>query len=202
MTRVVNERKNKDLVRFSSHPVFQVLKEISQVLVTVICMLAQARNEHASEFQLTIAIYLLACGASRSQFDVLNHAGLSLSYPSAIRKVKELGQERLTKILGLVRTQAFMLIWDNLNILFCVGEQRKDSKDHFDNGTTGMIIPLFGVPYGGLALDLLPPCSSHLPVLSFEQAKDVLPSLKEMQELEAAMLWHIEDILFDAFPQL
>jgi hypothetical protein len=39
-----------------------------------------------------------------------------------------------------------MVIWDNLNIAFRVGEQRKASKDHFDNGTTATLIPLYVYP--------------------------------------------------------
>ena len=92
-------------------------------------MLAQTRNEHSSEFQTTMCIYLLACGASRTQFDVLNHAGFTLSYTAAIRKIKELGQEKLLEIVGLVGRRAFMIIWDNLNIAFWVGEQRKALND-------------------------------------------------------------------------
>src|SRR5882762_9434038 len=113
-------------------------------------MLAQTRNEHSSEFQTTMCIYLLACGASQTQFDVLNHAGFTLSYAAAIRKIKDLGQERLLEIVGLVGRRAFMIIWDNLNIAFRVGEQRKASKDHFDNGTTATLIPLYDVEFGGL----------------------------------------------------
>ena len=106
------------------------------MLVTVICMLAQTRNERSSEFQTTMCIYLLACGASLTQFDVLNHAGFTLSYSSAVGYIKELGQERLHEIIGLAGQRAFMILWDNLIIVFQVGEQCKDSKDHFDNGTT------------------------------------------------------------------
>ena len=62
------------------------------MLVTVICMLAQIRNEHSSKFQTTMCIYLLACGASWMQFDVLNHARFTLSYTAAIWKIKEFEQ--------------------------------------------------------------------------------------------------------------
>ena len=65
-------------------------------------MLAQTCNEHSSEFQTTMCIYLLACGASRTQFNLLNHAGYTLSYTAGIRKIKELGQEKLLEIVGLV----------------------------------------------------------------------------------------------------
>lgn len=164
-------------------------------------MLAQTRNEQSSEFQTTMCIYLLACGASRTQFDVLNHAGFTLSYASAIGKIKALGQERLEKIVGLTRGRAFMIIWDNLNIAFRVGEQRKASKDHFDNGTTATLIPLFDVEYGSLALNLKPPRDNRRPILIFDQ-DDLLPSLKRTLEVESEMCWHIEDTLFERFPEL
>ncbi|KAJ7796707.1 hypothetical protein B0H14DRAFT_2619619 [Mycena olivaceomarginata] len=71
-------------------------REVNLVVTTVICMLAQARNEKSSEYQTTMAFYLLACGATQSQFDVLSHAGICISYRTALRKIN--GQERLAKI--------------------------------------------------------------------------------------------------------
>ena len=164
-------------------------------------MLAQTRNEHSSEFQTTTCIYLLACGASHSQFDVLNHAGFTLSYTAAISKIKQLGVERLKEIVGIAKTRAFMVIWDNLNIAFRVGEQRKASKDHFDNGTTATLIPLFGVEFGGLPLNLKPARDYRLPILEYGP-EDQFPTVEQVQQLEVAELWHIEDILYDAFPDL
>lgn len=161
----------------------------------------RCRNEHSNEFQTTTCIYLLTCGASRSQFDVLNHAGFTLSYTAAIAKIKKLGAERLQAMVGLAHTCAFMIIWDNLNIAFRVGEQRKASKDSFDNGTTATLVPLFGVEFGGLPLDLKPRRESRLPVLGFGP-EDLLPSLEQVQQVEAAILWHIEDLLYDSFPEL
>ena len=117
-------------------------------------MLAKSRNEHATEFQMSMGMYFLACGTSRSMFNitfnVLNHAGITLSYPQAISKLKQLSEEQLTQTRNIAKTEAFMLIWDNLNIAFKVSEQRHDSKDHFDNGTTATLVPLYGVKRGEL----------------------------------------------------
>ena len=164
-------------------------------------MFAHSRNGHSTEFQTTTCIYLLACGASRSQFDVLNHAGFTLSYTSAIEKIKQLGVESLRKIISIAHSCAFMIIWDNLNIAFQVGEQRKASKDHFDNGTTATLIPLYGVEYGELRLDMKAKHDSRLPVLEFGP-EDLLPSPEQVSQVESAELWHIEDILYDCFPSL
>jgi hypothetical protein len=169
--------------------------------VTVVYLLAQTRNWHSSEFQTTVYIYLLACTASKSQFQVLNQAGFSLSYPSAIRKIKDLSQERLQKILGITRMRSFMIIWDNLNIAFRVEEQRKCSKDHFDNGTTATLVPLHGVNCGDLALSLKPARNTRLPAINFDY-EDQMPSLQIVQEIEAALIWHIEDLPYGAFPGL
>ena len=125
-----------------------------QILATTLCMLAKSRNEHATEFQTSMGMYFLACGTSRSMFDVLNHAGITLSYPQAISKLKQLSEERLTQTRNIAKTKAFMLIWDNLNIAFKVSEQRHDSKDHFDNGTTATLVPLYGVERGELPFNL------------------------------------------------
>jgi len=94
-----------------------------------------------------------------------------------------------------------MLIWDNLNIAFKVGEQRQDSKDHFDNGTTGTFVPLYGVKFGELQLDLKPNRNNRRPILDFKR-HDLLPDLATTQLVEQNQLWHIQDILYDAFPNL
>ena len=103
--------------------------------------------------------------------------------------------------MGIARTWAFMIIWDNLNITFHVGEQQKASMDHFDNGTSATLVPLYGVEFSGLPLDLKPKCKSRLPILDFGP-EDLLLLLEEVQQLKATKLWHIEDILYESFPEL
>ncbi|KAJ7809227.1 hypothetical protein B0H14DRAFT_2608207 [Mycena olivaceomarginata] len=163
------------------------------VLATVLCILAQTTNEKASEYQTTMGIYLLACGASRSQFDVLNHAGICLSYRSVLRKIKALGEERLEEMRHIVKRHMFMIIWENLNFAFRVGQQRLGSDDHFDNGTTATGI------YPSMYCR---PRRSRLPVLEFSSQIDLLPTLEDVQNLEALQRYHIEEILLDAYPVL
>ncbi|KAG1784873.1 uncharacterized protein HD556DRAFT_1461267 [Suillus plorans] len=151
-------------------------------------VIMDCRNEHSNEFQTMMCIYLLACGASHSMFEVLHHAGITSSYTKAVYCLKKMGTERLNKIEALVKVRPFMIVWDNLSIAFRVSEQRKDSKDHFDNGTTATLIPLIDIPNGHLSLDFLPPRLTQLPVIDF-RPQDLLPSLEQvqlLQQLEAA----------------
>ncbi|GBE83146.1 hypothetical protein SCP_0501930 [Sparassis crispa] len=153
------------------------------IFSTVICMLAQVYSEHSNETQTVLCLYLLACSTSRLQFEVLHHAGLTSSYTKAVRDIKALGEEQLKKIKAIV------------------GEQRLDNKDHFDNGTTATLIPLYDVTFGELSLELNPMHQSHLPILDFTY-KDLLPSAEQIEQLEKSMVWHIQDVLFDNFPEL
>lgn len=164
-------------------------------------MLAQAYSERSNEMQTVLCIYLLACGASQSEFAVLHHAGLTSSYSKVLQDIRQLRDEQLAKLLEIARTQAFMLVWDNLNFAFRVNEQRLDSKDHFDNGTTATLIPLYDVAFGELSLDMNLPRKTRLNELDFAPM-DLLPSSEQIDQLEDAMLWHIEDILLERFPTL
>ena len=117
-------------------------------------------------------------------------------------KIKDLGEEKLETLKKLVREQACLVIWDNLNIAFRVNEQRQASKDHFDNGTTATLIPLYDVPLNSIPLSSLPQRITRRITFDIQPHIDLLPSLQQVTELEACMLWHIEDILFSAFPEL
>ena len=164
-------------------------------------MLGKLHNRNATEYQTTFSLYLLAAGASRSLFDVLNHASISLSYSHAVNKLRQLGEERLLKTRKIARSQAFMLIWDNINIAFRVHEQRDSSKSHFDNGTTATLVPLHRVAYGALSLAMLPPRRFRLPYLSFNYC-DLLPTRDEALRMHENIIWHVQDILYNTFPSL
>jgi len=117
-------------------------------------------------------------------------------------KIKELGKEQIAKAYRIVRQETCLTVWDNVNMAYRKAEQRIDSKDHFDNGTTFTIIPLHGVPYGSIPLSDLPPRLSRRIIHEINPLEDLLPSEDQGLELERMMLWHIEDTLLTAFPDL
>ncbi|KAJ6572357.1 hypothetical protein B0H10DRAFT_1740381, partial [Mycena sp. CBHHK59/15] len=171
------------------------------VLVTVLCMLAQARNERANEFQEIMGTYFLACSTPRRQFDVLAHAGLTVSYSKAINNLKSLSAEGLARLRRMVQEKACMIVWDNLNIAFKVGEQRHNSKDTFENGTTATLIVLYGVLRGELELELLDPRTNRRPVFDFEPM-DTLPTVEHIIQARQSSLWHVRRIFLEHFPTL
>ncbi|KAJ7486375.1 hypothetical protein B0H11DRAFT_2410753 [Mycena galericulata] len=171
------------------------------VLVTVLCMLAQSQNERANEFQEIMGTYFLACSTPRRQFDVLAHAGLTVSYSKALNDLKGLSAEGLARMRRMVQEKACMIVWDNLNIAFKVGEQRHDSKDTFENGTTATLIVLYGVLRGELELEILEPRTTRKPVIDFDPM-DTLPSVEHIIQSRNSSLWHVRRVLLDRFPKL
>ncbi|EDR05871.1 uncharacterized protein LACBIDRAFT_302458 [Laccaria bicolor S238N-H82] len=171
-----------DLSGYSADATLERRKKKDVVLSTVMCIIAQMKNEKASTFQLVTAIYLLASGASCSLFNVLNHAGFSLSYSSAMDKIKLMGKERLQCIWSLVREKVCMVIWDNINIAFRVNEQRQAAKNHFNNGTTATLLPLFDIPYGSIPLSVLPPRQVRRNVYDFQPHIDLLPTADQVSD--------------------
>lgn len=165
-------------------------------------MLAQCRNEKSSQIQTVTGIFLFACGASKALFDVLNHSGFCLSYTQTIEKLKDLSNERLELIRDLVRRRVCLIVYDNVNIAFRVGEQTQDSKDHFDNGTTATLIPLYDVDRGELPLSLLPPRVTRRTTFDFDPCADVFPAGKQVEEIYACMVHHAEEIFLDAHPEV
>jgi len=65
------------------------------------------------------------------QFNILNHTGFMLYYTAAICKIKDFSPEKLLEIVGLVSQQAFLIIWDNFNIAFYVGNSVRHQRTIF-----------------------------------------------------------------------
>jgi hypothetical protein len=148
-----------------------------------------------------MGIYFLACNTPRQQFDILAHAGLTVSYGKALTDLKGLSAEGLARLRRMVQEKACMIVWDNLNIAFKIGEQRHNSKDTFENGTTVTLIVLYGVLRGKLELEILEPRTNRRPVIDFEPM-DTLPTAEHILQTRQSALWHVQRTLLTRFPAL
>lgn len=164
-------------------------------------MLAQARSERANAYQIVISFYLLASGCSRAVFDVLHHAGLSVSYNTAIERLKKLADERLQCIRARAKDTPFLISWDNLCLRHDVAEQREDNKFRFLTGTSVSIIELFNVTQGELKSTMLASRIYRQPPITFK-FHDLLPSPQQIHELEESLTYLIIDILFQYYARL
>jgi hypothetical protein len=176
-----------------------------QVFTTICALISVLRSQKANNFQLVIGLFLLGSGASKREMEVLAHAGLSISYQSIIDHVKQLSKEGLKKIQDLVKSCMCQIVWDNLNIAFRVAAQRLKAKNHFDNGTTATVIPVFDPSTGGhaahgtLPLDMKPPRERTLPVLDWSP-EDVLPSPESATQLSDSCFWQLKRMALDHIP--
>lgn len=172
-----------------------------QILCTALLMMGQASSECNNEFYTLMGLYLLACGTPRRQFDVLAHAGLTVSYSTALTHLKQLSEEGIKQAVSIMHTKACAIVWDNLNIAFRVGQQRLNSRDSFENGTTATLIPLYGVAQGDLPLSLLPSRQNRRFVLDIKPHL-TLPTPIEITQLCQNLLWYIRNTLLEHSPAL
>lgn len=163
--------------------------------------MGQASSERNNEFQTLMGLYLLACGTPRRQFDVLAHAGLTVSYSTALTHLKQLSEEGMKQVVSIVHAEACAIVWDNLNIAFCFGQQQLNARDSFQNGTAATLIPLYGIAWGSLPLSLLPPRQNRRLLLDIKPHL-TLPTPIEITQLRQNLLWHIRSTLLDHSPTL
>ncbi|KAF9067031.1 hypothetical protein BDP27DRAFT_1226532, partial [Rhodocollybia butyracea] len=88
---------------------------------TAICtMLSLVRSQRANNFQTIMGLFLLGSGASKREISVLAAAGLSVSPSTVNDHVKQLSQENLEIVQGVIKRFLCSLAWDNLNFAFQV----------------------------------------------------------------------------------
>ncbi|KAJ7022234.1 hypothetical protein C8F04DRAFT_971719, partial [Mycena alexandri] len=176
-----------------------------QVFTTICALISVMRSQKANNFQLVIGLFLLGSGASKREIEVLAHAGLSISYSTITEHVKSLSQEGVEEIQELVKSTMCQIVWDNLNIAFRVAAERLKAKNHFDNGTTATVIPVFdqetgeNAKPGTLPFSMKPPRERTLPVLDWV-AEDTLPSPQSAQELSASCMWQLKRLALEHIP--
>ncbi|KAI0319421.1 hypothetical protein OF83DRAFT_1055018 [Amylostereum chailletii] len=178
------------------------------IFTTVAAMLAVLRSKRATNLQVTLGLFLLASGAAKREIEVLARAGLSVSYSQVLRHLKALSKERKTALVQAVQHGMVGIVWDNVNIPFRVGEQRFANKNHFDNGTTATILPLYDpdmpserVPHGTLPFEMKPPRTSRQSITEFP-LEHVLPLPEQTTQLVASCLWQLKQLAMDGIPEL
>lgn len=166
-------------------------------------MIAKLRSQKANNFQAVIAMFLIGSGSAKREMEVLAHAGLSLSYTAALQYLRQLSDEAKKRYRELAKECMIMIVWDNLNIAFRVESQRQNSKDHFDNGTTGTAVPTWNpftesirTPHGTLPLHLKPPRTTTDPTFEWNNHQ-VLPLKKDLEELTTCLIWQLKRLALD-----
>ncbi|KAJ7929449.1 hypothetical protein B0H13DRAFT_2228509 [Mycena leptocephala] len=175
------------------------------VFTTICALISVMRSHKANNFQLVIGLFLLGSGFSKREMEVLAHAGLSISYTSITSHVKGLSKEGMERLRGMVKSCMCQIVWDNLNIAFRVAAERLKAKNHFDNGTTATVIPVFDPATGGnakhgtLPFSMKAPRERTLPVLDWTP-EDVLPSPKSAEELSSSCFWQLKRMALEHIP--
>ncbi|KII91476.1 hypothetical protein PLICRDRAFT_156573 [Plicaturopsis crispa FD-325 SS-3] len=173
-------------------------KSLVSVLTSICSMLSILRSQKANDYQVMIAMFLLGSGASKREIEVLAHAGLCLSYSTTITCLKKLSKEGTRTYKKVAKESACSIVWDNLNIAFRVDAQRLHSANHFDNGTTATLIPLYdptsedgSVPHGTIPLNMKPPRTTSDPIFEWP-TEHVMPSPVDAEQLSRSCLWQIK----------
>jgi len=128
----------KRLVKLSTE------KEVTYRTVTVISQLVIYTSQKKNLFQFSMSLYLYACSYPKRVMNILNRAGLSVSYDTLIRGLRRAAEESLQTTRDLVRSSPegiskFYLIYDNINFPNRVGQQALDNRDRFINATSGAL---------------------------------------------------------------
>lgn len=171
-------------------------------------MMAILRSQKANNFQAVISMFLIGSGAAKREMEVFAHAGLCLSYTSAMDHLRKLSKEAQKTYRATIKASMCSIVWDNLNIAFRVASQRLDSLSHFDNGCTASLIQMWDpytkstrVPHGTLPLSMKPPRTSANP--RFEYTDDqVLPTPKGIAELTECCIWQLKRIALEVIDGL
>jgi hypothetical protein len=133
--------------------------EYKRLVVTIVAILANARNSHSNYMQKVIALYLFASKTPKRVIQSLNHLGISVSYTTLLRDLKQAAKEARKRLRALgITGLAFIPVFDNLTFMAKVAQERVDNKAGFMTFTSGYI--------------LIPPLSRTVPM--FDRKTDII----------------------------
>ncbi|KAJ7675030.1 hypothetical protein B0H14DRAFT_2423831 [Mycena olivaceomarginata] len=177
--------------------------ESGQVFTTVCAMMSILRSAESQQFPGCDCSIPSRIRGLKTRIEVFAHAGISLSYKSVMNYLDTLSREGVAQFQAVWRACMCSLVWDNLNIAFRVESQRLDNKNHFDNGTTATLIPIYNpftnesrTPRG-----MKPERTSTAPNYPWTAA-DTLPSPSDAENTEQCLIWQLKSIALEYIPEL
>ncbi|KAI0309974.1 hypothetical protein OF83DRAFT_1156781, partial [Amylostereum chailletii] len=110
-----------------------------QVILNILGMLSYTRSHRWSCLAGLWAIYLKTCGLSSRAFDALHATGMIMSIKWTTERMDKISDIAMVEVVKIIREQAFVATYDNVNIPMRVFSQRSDKNHHFYSGCSGMI---------------------------------------------------------------
>lgn len=129
------------------------------MVTTAMSTLLYARSSRNNLFQAVMGQYLHAHNTHREVIETVQALGLSTGYHAIIYAEKYRAQAQLLAVRKRVKTEPFMISWDNINRLVTVSHELLHNKKHMINWTTVAIIFLKDAGDSGTPL----PIGSTLP---------------------------------------
>lgn len=105
-------------------------------------MLMNARNLQFTWFQKLIGVWLFANSASYETYAVLGRIGLSVSYTTVLKSLRQLSVSKKIHLHAQAIARCFLLLYDNINRMIRVWDPELGQRDVMDNGTAAAYVVL------------------------------------------------------------
>jgi hypothetical protein len=146
---------------------YQRQKEPAARIIAIISILCFSQRQNTcTGIQTTLGLCLHSNGVKRQQIELLSRLGLTTSYDTIIRVIKEQSIQASLQVNSMGQSDASVTAYDNFELMEGVKEQRIDHQSTFHSVTTGQVIQGIKIPPGGLRQDMLNPqatiCASDI----------------------------------------
>ncbi|KAG9080696.1 hypothetical protein FRC06_006252 [Ceratobasidium sp. 370] len=116
------------------HPHFDIVFQITSM--------AYRMNPHRNILQKVLTIYMQAKHTGKAVFDLLQQAGISMSYWWVRHAISNLSVDMRNQAILAAHTRPILLVHDNIRLKYGVSSQRGNNQSVTDNGTAATLIVL------------------------------------------------------------
>ncbi|KAG9095335.1 hypothetical protein FS749_010645 [Ceratobasidium sp. UAMH 11750] len=116
------------------HPHFDIVFQVTSM--------AYRMNPHRNVLQKVLTIYMQAKHTGKAVFDLLQQAGISMSYWWVRHAISNLSVDLRNQAILAAHTRPILLVHDNIRLKYGVRSQRGDNQSVTDNGTAATLIVL------------------------------------------------------------